>query len=239
MHHLISAESTIHSHVPTHAGPDTGSLAHWLARWRAGDRSALESLVPVVYNELRQVARRQLSRESPITRCRRRRSCTKPTCACCASITCRSWIARACWPWPASRCAASSSTTRDRAPDRSAEATRVRSRSVGRRAGIARRGAGRRSTGHRRRARSVGGARRSCPPCRRVPRVRRLDPAGDRRRARHLVQVGPADVDGGARVAAQGNPPVAHVHFRRCPSRSPIEPAHTIVNSCRSPRRPT
>ena len=65
MHHLISAESNIHTHVPTHAGPDTRSLAHWLARWRAGDRSALESLVPVVYNELRQVARRQLSRESP------------------------------------------------------------------------------------------------------------------------------------------------------------------------------
>ena len=65
MHHLISAESTIRTHLPAHAGPDTGSFTHWLARWRAGDRSALESLVPVVYNELRQVARRQLSRESP------------------------------------------------------------------------------------------------------------------------------------------------------------------------------
>ena len=65
MHHLISAERTIATHEPTHAGPSTGSLTHWLARWRAGDRSALESLVPVVYNELRQVARRQLSRETP------------------------------------------------------------------------------------------------------------------------------------------------------------------------------
>ncbi len=47
------------------ADPPTESLTQWLAQWRAGDRSALEALVPVVYNELRQVARRQLSRESP------------------------------------------------------------------------------------------------------------------------------------------------------------------------------
>ena len=65
MYHLISAENTIDTPMPPHVGPGTGSLTHWLARWRAGDRSALESLVPVVYNELRQVARRQLSRESP------------------------------------------------------------------------------------------------------------------------------------------------------------------------------
>jgi RNA polymerase sigma factor (TIGR02999 family) len=36
----------------------------WLARWRAGERDALEHIVPLVYDELRQVARRQLSRES-------------------------------------------------------------------------------------------------------------------------------------------------------------------------------
>lgn len=65
MQQLIAAENTIGAHLSADAGPGTGSLAHWLARWRAGDRSALESLVPVVYNELRQVARRQLSRESP------------------------------------------------------------------------------------------------------------------------------------------------------------------------------
>jgi RNA polymerase sigma factor (TIGR02999 family) len=46
-------------------GAATGTVTHWLSRWRAGDRSALESLVPFVYHELRQVARRQLSREAP------------------------------------------------------------------------------------------------------------------------------------------------------------------------------
>ena len=44
--------------------PD-GQVTEWLARWRAGDREALERLVPLVYDELRQVARRQLRRESP------------------------------------------------------------------------------------------------------------------------------------------------------------------------------
>ena len=42
-----------------------GQVTQWLARWRAGDREALERLVPLVYDELRQVARRQLRRESP------------------------------------------------------------------------------------------------------------------------------------------------------------------------------
>jgi RNA polymerase sigma factor (TIGR02999 family) len=42
-----------------------GQVTEWLARWRAGDRDALERLMPLVYDELRQVARRQLQRESP------------------------------------------------------------------------------------------------------------------------------------------------------------------------------
>ena len=40
-------------------------VTEWLARWRAGDTDAIERIVPLVYNELRQVARRQLLRESP------------------------------------------------------------------------------------------------------------------------------------------------------------------------------
>ena len=40
-------------------------VTYWLRRWREGDPAALESLVPLVYDELRRVARRQLSRESP------------------------------------------------------------------------------------------------------------------------------------------------------------------------------
>lgn len=41
-----------------------GQVTQWLARWRAGDQQALERLVPLVYDELRQVARRQLRLES-------------------------------------------------------------------------------------------------------------------------------------------------------------------------------
>src|SRR5918994_1517144 len=42
-----------------------GQVTECLARWRAGDRDALERLVPLVYDELRHVAQRQLRRESP------------------------------------------------------------------------------------------------------------------------------------------------------------------------------
>lgn len=45
--------------------PAAGTVSHWLSQWRAGDRTALESLMPLVYHELRTVARRQLRRESP------------------------------------------------------------------------------------------------------------------------------------------------------------------------------
>jgi RNA polymerase sigma factor (TIGR02999 family) len=36
-----------------------------LRRWRQGDSTALEKLLPLVYNELRRIARRQLRRERP------------------------------------------------------------------------------------------------------------------------------------------------------------------------------
>jgi RNA polymerase sigma factor (TIGR02999 family) len=36
----------------------------WLSRWRAGRQDALEHIVPLVYDELRNVARKQLHRES-------------------------------------------------------------------------------------------------------------------------------------------------------------------------------
>ncbi len=42
-----------------------GQVTHWLRRWREGDGAALEGLIPLVYDELRQLARRQLRRESP------------------------------------------------------------------------------------------------------------------------------------------------------------------------------
>lgn len=45
------------------SGATSHSITVWLERLRAGDSDALERLVPLVYDELRQVARRQLSHE--------------------------------------------------------------------------------------------------------------------------------------------------------------------------------
>lgn len=47
------------------ADPAPGPVTTWLAQWRAGDARALERLVPLMYEELRQVARHQLRRETP------------------------------------------------------------------------------------------------------------------------------------------------------------------------------
>jgi RNA polymerase sigma factor (TIGR02999 family) len=40
-------------------------VTRWLAEWRSGDRSALERLVPALYEHLRREARSQLARERP------------------------------------------------------------------------------------------------------------------------------------------------------------------------------
>lgn len=42
-----------------------GDVTEWLARLRSGESAALESLVGLLYNELRGAARRQLRREAP------------------------------------------------------------------------------------------------------------------------------------------------------------------------------
>lgn len=42
-----------------------GPITVWLEKWRAGDPEALDGLLPLVYRELREVAQRQLRRESP------------------------------------------------------------------------------------------------------------------------------------------------------------------------------
>ena len=44
-------------------GPAKGGVTQLLTRWRAGDREALDSLVPVVYGELRRMAARCLRHE--------------------------------------------------------------------------------------------------------------------------------------------------------------------------------
>lgn len=43
----------------------SGPITLWLEKWRAGDPGALDRMLPLVYGELREVARRQLRRESP------------------------------------------------------------------------------------------------------------------------------------------------------------------------------
>jgi len=47
------------------AAPSKGDVTQLLARWSGGDRAALDSLVPVVYGELRRMAARYLRRERP------------------------------------------------------------------------------------------------------------------------------------------------------------------------------
>lgn len=43
--------------------PGEAPITELLQRWRAGDRAAADSLLPVVYERLRAIARRQLARE--------------------------------------------------------------------------------------------------------------------------------------------------------------------------------
>jgi RNA polymerase sigma factor (TIGR02999 family) len=56
--------STVQVEAPTIPGA-AGPVTTWLARWRAGESEAIERLLPLMYDELRQVARRQLRRETP------------------------------------------------------------------------------------------------------------------------------------------------------------------------------
>jgi RNA polymerase sigma-70 factor, ECF subfamily len=42
-----------------------GDVTTWLERWRGGDAQAFDRIVPLVYTELREVARRALRRERP------------------------------------------------------------------------------------------------------------------------------------------------------------------------------
>jgi RNA polymerase sigma factor (TIGR02999 family) len=49
-------------HMPE---PSAVEVTHLLHRWTLGDRSALESLMPLVYAELRRVARRSIASEHP------------------------------------------------------------------------------------------------------------------------------------------------------------------------------
>jgi RNA polymerase sigma factor (TIGR02999 family) len=48
---------------PDVGSPDVGEVTGWLLAWSDGDRTALDRLVPVVYQELRRLAARQMRRE--------------------------------------------------------------------------------------------------------------------------------------------------------------------------------
>ena len=45
------------------ASPGQGEVTGWLLAWSGGDRTALDRLVPLVYQELRRLAARQMRRE--------------------------------------------------------------------------------------------------------------------------------------------------------------------------------
>lgn len=47
---------------------EVGAVTAWLRRWRAGERAALDQVLPLVYAELRQLAAAQMRQESgPVT----------------------------------------------------------------------------------------------------------------------------------------------------------------------------
>ena len=50
-------------HQPHHAAEDRGEVTRLLAEARGGDRAALDRVIPLVYDDLRRLARRQLARE--------------------------------------------------------------------------------------------------------------------------------------------------------------------------------
>ena len=60
-----------------------GDITRLLAGWRAGDRSALDRLLPLVRAELDRLARRHLSRERLPHQCSLPRWCRKRFCGFC------------------------------------------------------------------------------------------------------------------------------------------------------------
>jgi RNA polymerase sigma factor (TIGR02999 family) len=50
---------------PSPGGPTPGDVTERLLRWSSGDEAALQQLMPLVYDECRQIAERQMRRERP------------------------------------------------------------------------------------------------------------------------------------------------------------------------------
>jgi RNA polymerase sigma-70 factor (ECF subfamily) len=53
------------THPTTHPAEGKDGVTRLLVEWQNGDKNALDSLIPLVYQELRAIAGRHLSRESP------------------------------------------------------------------------------------------------------------------------------------------------------------------------------
>lgn len=49
--------------MPSESPESTGQVTYLLTRWRSGDRQALDALMPLVYQELRRLARHYLQQE--------------------------------------------------------------------------------------------------------------------------------------------------------------------------------
>jgi RNA polymerase sigma factor (TIGR02999 family) len=60
---MLSAQNEQVEVVMSPATP--GSVTELLVKWRGGDQEALQALLPLVYNELRRLARRRLQAERP------------------------------------------------------------------------------------------------------------------------------------------------------------------------------
>ncbi len=60
--------------------PATEGVTQLLPARSEGDRTALERLIPLVYEELRQRAHEHMRREHPAIRCKPRRWSMKRTC---------------------------------------------------------------------------------------------------------------------------------------------------------------
>lgn len=52
-------------HPSSPGGPAPGDVTERLLRWSSGDEAALQQLIPLVYDECRRIAARQMGRESP------------------------------------------------------------------------------------------------------------------------------------------------------------------------------
>ena len=51
--------------MPSESPESPGQVTYLLTRWRSGDRQALDALMPLVYRELRRLARHYLQQERP------------------------------------------------------------------------------------------------------------------------------------------------------------------------------